>query len=205
MIEEAIKKLTLLLQGRVPEPIDTEKDIKENEYELAILLNRFFSSIQEIQKFILPLSNGKLEDVTIPPPKNILASPFKELHSHMKHLTWQTKQVANGDYSQRVDFMGEFSEAFNSMIVSLDKREQQLKKKIDELASANSYIENLEGIFPICVNCKKIRREKTDPKDQNNWEPIEKYLSKKTSAEFSHSICPECIEKLYPDLVDLVE
>lgn len=202
MIEEAIKKITLLLQGRVPESIDIEKTTNENDYELAILLNRLFSFVQEIQEFILPLSKGKLEDVTVPLPKNFLASPFKELHSHMQHLTWQAKQVANGDYSQRVDFMGEFSEAFNSMIASLDNRERQLKKRIDELVKANSYIKNLEGLFPICVNCKKIKLESTDPKVQDNWVQIESYISQKTSAEFSHSICPECLRNLYPDFID---
>jgi methyl-accepting chemotaxis protein len=116
----------------------------------------------------------------------------------MQHLTWQAKQVANGDYSQRVDFMGEFSEAFNFMIVSLDNRERQLKKKIDKLESANSYIKNLEGILPICTSCKKVRLEGTDPKNQDNWVHIESYISQKTNAQFTHSICPECLIKLYP-------
>lgn len=202
MIEEAIEKLTLLMQGKIPEPIDTNITANENEREIAVQLNRLFSFVYEIHRFILPLSKGNLEDVMVPPPGNFLASPFKELHSHMQHLTWQAKQVANGDYSQRVDFMGEFSEAFNSMIVSLDNRERQLQKKIEELESANSYIENLEGILPICASCKKIKREDASPEDPDNWVPIESYISQKTNVEFSHSICPECMKKLYPDCIN---
>jgi hypothetical protein len=51
----------------------------------------------------------------------------------------------------------------------------------------------LEGFLPICANCKKIR---TDTK----WEEIEAYISQRSPVAFSHSICPECQEKLYPEL-----
>jgi hypothetical protein len=51
----------------------------------------------------------------------------------------------------------------------------------------------LEGFLPICANCKKIR----NAKDQ--WEEMEKYISKHSLARFSHSICPDCVRQLYPD------
>jgi hypothetical protein len=55
----------------------------------------------------------------------------------------------------------------------------------------------LEGFLPICASCKKIRKQ---DKNQEQWEQIEDYLSKHTLVQFSHSICPECKKKLYPDL-----
>ena len=51
----------------------------------------------------------------------------------------------------------------------------------------------LEGFLPICAHCKKIR----NAKDQ--WEEMEKYISKHSLARFSHSICPDCARQLYPD------
>lgn len=51
----------------------------------------------------------------------------------------------------------------------------------------------LEGFLPICANCKKIRT-------QDKWEQIENYIAKNSLAEFSHSLCPECQHKLYPEL-----
>lgn len=51
----------------------------------------------------------------------------------------------------------------------------------------------LEGFIPICANCKKIRHEE-------NWDQIEKYISDHSLAKFSHSICPDCMKKLYPEL-----
>jgi len=202
MIEDALEKLAILLQGRVPEKIDAGKITEENERRLAEQLNQLFAFMQETHEFIIPLAKGKLDEITPPPPKNFLGSPFKELHANLLHLTWQAKQVAKGDYSQRVDFMGDFSEAFNAMIVSLDEHERMLKRKINELANALSHITKLEGILPICANCKKIRREGAPPGRQDSWVQIEYFISQKTHTRFSHSICPECMGKLYPGLMD---
>lgn len=65
---------------------------------------------------------------------------------------------------------------------------------IAELRLAQHNIRTLEGILPICSSCKKIRDE------QDTWVQVESYVSRHTSAEFSHGICPECVEKLYPEL-----
>ena len=201
MIEDAIEKLTILLQGKIPEKIGTEKIADESKHKLAVILNQLITFMQETQEFIIPLSRGKLDEIKLP-PKNFLGSPFKELHSRLLHLIWQAKQVANGDYSQRVDFMGEFSEAINSMIISLDHNETLLKKKINELEKALVHITKLEGVLPICASCKQIRRKGSDPKKQASWVQIESYISEKTEAMFSHSICPKCMKKLYPNLID---
>ncbi len=200
MIEKITAKLAILLQGKIPEKMDTEKITDEQEQNLANMLNQLISFVQEIHDFVIPLSKGELSEIKML-PQNFFASPFKELHSRLFHLTWQAKQVENGDFSQRVDFMGDFSEAFNAMIVSLANNENVLKRKIDELEKALSHIQNLEGILPICSNCKKIRLAETDPKKQNSWVPIETYISEKTEAQFSHGICPECMKKLYPDFM----
>jgi hypothetical protein len=53
-------------------------------------------------------------------------------------------------------------------------------------------IKILEGFLPICANCKKIRHEES-------WDQIEKYISDHSLAQFSHSICPDCMKKLYPE------
>jgi len=54
-------------------------------------------------------------------------------------------------------------------------------------------IKILEGFLPICASCKKIRH-------QDQWEQIESYISKNSLARFSHSLCPDCQAKLYPEL-----
>lgn len=62
-----------------------------------------------------------------------------------------------------------------------------------DLATANEEIVNLQGIIPICSVCKKIRN------DDGVWDQLERYIQSHTEAEFSHSICPECMRQKYPD------
>ncbi len=59
---------------------------------------------------------------------------------------------------------------------------------------------SLGGLLPICSSCKKIRAPEGDPHDPASWSSVEKFISTKTSADFTHSVCPECLKKLYPDL-----
>jgi soluble cytochrome b562 len=200
MIVQAIEKLTILLQGRIPTQCDSAAIDSEDDRKFAESMNQLISFMEEIHQFINPLARGELSETNLS-PNNFLASPFKELHSRLCHLTWQAKQVADGDYGQRVDFMGEFSEAFNSMIVALEHNERLLKEKIKELEQALSHIKKLEGVLPICAQCKRIRLKGRKSKNPRSWVKIESYLSTRTDAKFSHTICPECMKELYPEYV----
>ncbi len=74
------------------------------------------------------------------------------------------------------------------------KLEDQKNQLIEELREANKTIKSLKGFIPICASCKKIRD------DNGFWQEIEKYIREHSVAEFTHSICPECKKKLYPEL-----
>jgi PAS domain S-box-containing protein len=74
--------------------------------------------------------------------------------------------------------------------------DEKLRKKVKELEAALSHINTLEGLIPICMNCKKIRMEEGNPKDQESWKNIEEYISATTEANLSHGVCPECAKKL---------
>ena len=70
--------------------------------------------------------------------------------------------------------------------------EEEREKIQEQLQYALNKV--LSGHIPICVSCKKIR-------DSNEyWVEIESYVQARTEAEFSHGICPDCKEKLYPEL-----
>ena len=71
--------------------------------------------------------------------------------------------------------------------------ELEREKLIKELQNALSEVKTLSGLFPICSSCKKIRD------DRGYWNQIESYIRERSNAEFSHSICPDCREKLYPE------
>ncbi|MCX5902135.1 MAG: hypothetical protein NTV89_01410, partial [Proteobacteria bacterium] len=72
--------------------------------------------------------------------------------------------------------------------------EQEREKLIDDLRENISNIKTLQGLIPICSNCKKIRD------DQGYWHQVEVYVSEHTQADFTHSICQECARKLYPEI-----
>ncbi|MFP4350653.1 MAG: response regulator [Thermodesulfobacteriota bacterium] len=65
-----------------------------------------------------------------------------------------------------------------------------------ELKTALSQVRQLKGLLPICSHCKRIRD------DRGYWNQIESYIRDHSEAEFSHSICQECVRKHYPELYD---
>ena len=68
-----------------------------------------------------------------------------------------------------------------------------LEDKNAQLMMANEEVRQLQGILPICCSCKKIRD------DEGYWNQIESYIEKRSKALFSHSMCPDCLEKQYGD------
>jgi hypothetical protein len=87
----------------------------------------------------------------------------------------------------------------------LDKRVEQrtaqlikinddLRQEVAELKRAElKQVKTLRGLLPICASCKKIQD------DRGHWVQVEVYVRDHTEADFTHSICPECTKKLYPD------
>jgi len=71
--------------------------------------------------------------------------------------------------------------------------ERALQQERDRLQKALNEVKALSGLLPICAACKKIRD------DKGYWNQIETYIRDHSEADFSHSICPDCARKLYPD------
>ena len=62
-----------------------------------------------------------------------------------------------------------------------------------DLESSMDQIKTLEGILPICSYCKRIRD------DKGYWGQVDKYISSHTDTQFSHSVCPDCMDKEFPN------
>lgn len=99
-------------------------------------VEQLLSDLKAIQDFTLALSNGDLSQTLL--IKGRTAGSLKALQASLRHLTWQTKMVAQGDFSQRVDFMGEFAQAFNIMIKNLEEARSSLQQQATELAQMNT-------------------------------------------------------------------
>jgi PAS domain S-box-containing protein len=78
-------------------------------------------------------------------------------------------------------------------ITERKKAEAERERLITELQDALADVKLLSGLVPICASCKKIRD------DQGYWTQIESYIQDRSDAKFSHSICPDCAAKLYPN------
>jgi phosphoserine phosphatase RsbU/P len=68
--------------------------------------------------------------------------------------------------------------------------ERQLASRVAELENALTEVHQLKRLLPICMYCKSVRD------DQDYWHQIEEYIHSETGTDFSHSICPACLEKL---------
>jgi two-component system, sensor histidine kinase len=143
ILRDSSSALAELLKGHPPKPLDPSRYADTREKHHAKVVNSVIECVAEVWRFIVPLAQGNLS-AKPPQRNNILASPYKELHSRLMHLTWQAQQVAKGDYSQRVDFMGDFSESFNSMVATLKHKEETLRSTISEL---ERYQQQLEQTF----------------------------------------------------------
>ncbi len=119
---EPVEKL--FISSKLP---DVEPQFPENAQSLL----RVYKQIEKLRAHIMALAKGDLNhrlDIN-----GYVAGAVKTLQANLRHLTWQTQQVAAGDFSQRVDFMGEFATGFNSMIVQLDEMTNQLKDRNSQL------------------------------------------------------------------------
>ena len=118
MDERLRKILEELSAGRIPRSVATDG-------EYAVELERLIAYLTSLQRFAMGLGEGDLSHELggIGGP---IAGSLKGLQANLRHLTWQTNQIAAGDFTQRVDFMGEFSRAFNSMVERLDFARSEL-------------------------------------------------------------------------------
>jgi hypothetical protein len=75
-----------------------------------------------------------------------------------------------------------------------------LLRHVHSLTRALNTIKLLEESLPMCFHCKRIRRADANPAEQESWQSIEGYITENTDSQISHSICPDCTDKLYPQL-----
>jgi len=113
-------------------------DELDGNAELGELLNE----LADLYRFTLAVSQGDLEQAPLS-ARGSMAGALKNLDAALRHLTWQTQRVAAGDFTQRVDFMGEFSEAFNSMVVALDEARAKLEASNALLEAQKVQLEKL--------------------------------------------------------------
>lgn len=139
--EEDIDRITevfyRVLKGEIPQPVALPKDCPDNEIrQVAEYANRFAAEYRALADAMCALSRGEL-DFDVPAGKMHILQSFKNLHANLRHLTWKTQQIAGGDLTQHIDFMGGFSKAFNSMTQQLKEAFERIDRQNQELSRAN--------------------------------------------------------------------
>lgn len=98
------------------------------------------------------------------------------------------------DYLVKGQVTGEMLIRSIRYAIERKRMENEKEQVIAQLQEALVKVKLLSGLLPICSSCKKIRD------DQGYWQQIESYIKCHSNAEFSHSICPDCARRLYPEL-----
>ena len=149
--EELIDKITAtfhhLRTGKVPQPIPIPDDLPDNEIrQLLTYVNRFLVEFAIFTESMAQVAQGEL-DIRPMAGRMAVTHSFKALQSNLKHLTWKTQQIAAGDLEQKVDFMGDFSIAFNTMTQQLKDSRAQLVNLNQQLERRNQFIRETFGRY----------------------------------------------------------
>lgn len=119
--------IALLSDANLPDITTLDEDVLNSEK-----FQKLYSITNDLRDLTIALSKGDLQKSV--EEKGFILSNLKALQANLRHLTWQTQKIAEGDFSQKVDFLGDFSKAFNKMIFEL--KENSIK--LTNLASFDS-------------------------------------------------------------------
>ncbi|MBD5393120.1 MAG: diguanylate cyclase [Lachnospiraceae bacterium] len=165
-------------------PIDLEA-LDEPYQHLGAGLLFLEKAVKEMLQYSEELSKGNLSGPS-PSKDNFLCKNLKNLNANLNHLAWQAKQVAAGDYSQHVSYLGEFSEAFNTMTGQLKERERLLK---EETRKALEHGEVIRQYNDLLMELTRKRREWILVVDAETKEIV--YCNKREDNEHTDPNCCE--------------
>lgn len=202
--EEVLKEAHAILRGVVESPKDVVIFALDRGYRYIAFNRNHHRTMKRIWGVDIILGNSMLDYIKNSDDRRKAKENFdRALSGESFSLTeaygdTELERRYYGDtYNPIVDEEGEVIglTLFLTDITERKKLEAEREKLIDELKEALGRVKMLSGLLPVCSNCKRIRNE------QGDWERIEAYIRDRSEADFSHSICPECARKIYPDFV----
>ncbi|MBA4367067.1 MAG: hypothetical protein C0403_05445 [Desulfobacterium sp.] len=200
-----------------------EAALIESEEKHRNLVERANDGIIMVQDGVIEYANPRIEEISGYSRVELLGKPFIDYidsaessrvgDHYLRHLSGEQIESVYETAIRHKDGR-KIDVEFNSGVVPYRGRaavlviirdiserkraEEERERLITELQKAIADIKKLSGLLPICSSCKKIRD------DNGNWKQIESYIKENSEAEFSHSICPECAKRLYPDIYEKI-
>jgi hypothetical protein len=187
-----MKLLELEAQGKLLNPFDNPIRIKTRFVEMKVRVENLLADIHSFDEagndaILFAL---RLESFMLHPAFFIL---FRGLKNEAGNNS------PEDDYQQHIKkfahFVGKHCRERQEMVLLAEVLLQMCEHN-REIANQFEQIKTLRGLIPICPNCKSIRD------DKGYWLQVESYLAKHSEVEFTHCICPKCVQKLYPEFVN---
>jgi len=182
------KKPLILIVDDTPQNVQVlARTLEEGNYELAVATNGkdalAFVEREEPDLILLDVMMPEMNGYEV---CRVLKKNEKTVNIPIIFLTAkrETDDIVKGFDAGGVDYI---IKPFNS------KELMARVKAHVELTLARREIQELQGIIPICSNCKNVRD------DEGYWQRVEIYVETRSEASFSHGVCPDCMEKLYGD------
>lgn len=183
------------------------KSLFENSHSVMLIIHPANGAIIEANRaacsfYQYPkekLTSMTIMDINTLPPERVreemqLAKTEQRDHFNFKH------RLADGNvrdvevYSSPITLADD--KVLYSIIHDVSERLRTTRERdtlIDKLTEAQDEISALKGILPLCSFCKKIRDHKGE------WEQVDAYIRQHSDADVSHTVCPECMRKHYPE------
>jgi DNA-binding response OmpR family regulator len=147
----------------------------------------FISALGESAERVEGLKMGAVDFITKPFQREELLA---RVRNHVELRRLRVRLEHQGTDLRRLN------KQLQDELTERDRVEQALHVRNAELAVALAHVRSLSGLLPICSNCKGIRD------DRGYWSRVETYIEQHSEASFTHSLCPDCLNKLYPSLAE---
>ncbi len=166
-------------------------------YKRAEQFSRHLSKIFIIVFLLMFAVQYTIHKYLVINPLSVLQDKALQISENEELLGEEISLPLSREYSELASVFNRMS---HKLRFQLDHLEEIVKTRTSELQSTNNQLQKaldeikiLQGILPLCSYCKNIRD------DKGYWNQIEKYICAHSEAEFSHSICPDCMQKHHPE------
>lgn len=198
------KKYTIVIVDDDKNNIELLKEILSDFDYRVITAVDGKDAIKKIRKEMPDLI---LLDIIMPEMDGITACKQIKKDKKLKHIPIiflssinQTESIVQGFKIGAIDYITKPFKSEELVVrinthLELKGSRDKIESLVKELQEKILHIKQLRGLLPICANCKNIRDSK------GYWQKVEKYISKYSEADFTHTLCPDCVKELYPEYI----